>query len=167
MVVTVMGWVKWFIAAFIAVLTTLALPAGHAVAQTRSLEWIRLDCDITVLPNGDLRIIETHVVDFIGGPFTSFYRDIKMDRLTAVSAVKVMEDGESVPFKAEEVGGSYHITYDFSPAVDQERTFVIAYTVSGAIRYYSDGDLVWWTAVYPDRNGYLVRNSRVTVQVGF
>ena len=155
----------WFIAAVMAVLTVVALPADRAVAQQKSLEWTRLDCDITVLPNGDLRIIETNVVNFTSGSFTNGYRDIKMDQLTAVSAVEVTENGRPLTFETAVSGGNTRITYHFSPATGQRRTFVIAYTVSGATRYDPSGDQVRWIAVYPDRNGYPVLDSRVSVRL--
>ena len=51
-------------------------------AADKSLQWERLDSEVTVQPNGDLRVVETNVIRFIGGPFTFGYRDINPSRLT-------------------------------------------------------------------------------------
>ncbi|HEY3340832.1 MAG TPA: DUF2207 domain-containing protein, partial [Anaerolineae bacterium] len=59
----------------------------------------------------------------------------------------------------------FRITYYFSSARNEERTFKIAYTVQGATRYYSAGDQVYWVAVYSERNGYPVLNSHVSVKL--
>ena len=73
-----------------------------AIAQSKTLVWQRLDSDITVQPNGDLRIIETNVIRFTSGSFTFGYRDIKQDRLTEISDIEVTEGVENgVPLRFE------------------------------------------------------------------
>ncbi len=44
------------------------------------------------------------------------------------------------------------------------RTFDISYRVHGGLRYYDDGDQVWWQAVYADRS-FPVNSSVVTIHV--
>jgi hypothetical protein len=146
------------------VLGLAALP-GHA--QTKSLEWQRLDTDITVLPNGDLQIAETNVIDFTSGTFTFGFRDIDQSRLTGISDIVVTENDQ--PLETEIVtteDGSLRIKYYFlTPARDEQRTFVLRYLVSGATRYYEGGDQVFWSAVYPERNGFPVLYARSTVRL--
>lgn len=152
--------------AVLTVVVTPAAPATPAAAQTKSLQWTRLDSDITVLANGDLRIVETNVIDFTSGTFTYGYRDFDMSRLTGITNVEASENGQPLRVATSKPDGStFRIQYYFSAATKQERTFQIAYTVQGATRYYSGGDQVYWVAVYADRNGYPVQNSRVTVHL--
>jgi uncharacterized membrane protein YgcG len=155
-----------FIACTVALLAILTLVITPAAAETKSLQWTRLDSDITVLPNGDLQIVETNVINFTSGTFSFGYRDIDTSRLTGVSNIQVTEQGQQLRVATSEPDTNvFRITYYFSSARNEERTFKIAYTVQGATRYYSAGDQVYWVAVYSDRNGYPVLNSRVTVKL--
>ncbi len=141
------------------------LGASHpSLAQSKSLEWLRLDTEITVEPNGDLSIVETNVIRFTSGTFTFGFRDIDMQRLTAVRDVAVFEGDQPLRVETGITDGFFRIKYYFaSPATNEERTFVLRYTVQGAVRYYEEGDQVWWAAVYADRNGFPVRNARAVV----
>jgi uncharacterized membrane protein YgcG len=155
-----------FIAGTVALMAVLAIVVVPAAAQTKSLQWTRLDSDITVLPNGDLRIVETNVIDFTSGTFTFGYRDIDTSRLTGITDIQATENGQPLRVVTSEPDGhTFRIQYYFSPARNEERTFELAYTVEGATRYYPNGDQVYWVAVYADRNGYPVLNSRVTVHL--
>lgn len=156
---------RW-LAIVAATLGLIAAGAGSTGAQTRSVEWMRLDTDITVLDNGDLRIVETNVIRFNGGPFSSGFREIEMNTLDSVSDVRVTEAGrplQSSGFKNK--SGYFQINYSFSPATNQERAFVLSYLVKGATRYYNEGDEVFWSAVYADREGAAVRAARSTVRL--
>ncbi len=144
----------------------LAWPLSPARAQARSVVWLRLDTDIVVLDNGDLRITETNAIYFIGGPFTFGYRDIDTARLERIFDVRATEDGQPLRIETGRVdGGRFRIKYYFAPAADEARTIALAYTVRGATRYYLNGDQVWWAGVYADRNGFPVEASRLTVQL--
>ena len=72
---------KAFIACTVALLALFGLFSTPAVAQTKTLQWTRLDSDITVMPNGNLQIVETNVIDFTSGTFTFGYRDIDTSRV--------------------------------------------------------------------------------------
>jgi uncharacterized membrane protein len=148
----------------LAALSVLILLASPALAQSKTLQWTRLDVDIAVQPNGDLRIVETNVINFINGSFSYGYRDIDTTRLTGINDISVTEQGQQLEVETTWVDDNiYRIKYYFSPASNEERTFNIAYTIEGATRYYEEGDQVYWVAVYADRNGFAVQNSRVTV----
>ena len=154
------------IACAVALLAILTLAVAPAAAETKSLQWTRLDSDITVQPNGDLQVVETNVINFTSGSFTYGYRDIDTSRLTGVSNIQVTEEGQQLRVATSQPEDNiFRITYYFSAARNEERTFKIAYTVQGATRYYSGGDQVYWVAVYSDRNGFPVLNSRVTVKL--
>ena len=139
-------------------------------AETKTLEWMRLDTEITVLPNGDLRIVETNVIAFTSGTFTFGYRDIDQSRLTGIADVLVTEQGRAqsrvLPVELSQTDeGYFRIRYKFEPARREQRVFTVEYTVQGATRYYDDGDEVFWAGVYADRNGFAVQASRLTVRL--
>ncbi|HEY3291879.1 MAG TPA: DUF2207 domain-containing protein [Anaerolineae bacterium] len=149
-----------------ATLSVVVLSFSPVAAASKTLEWTRLDSDITVQPNGDLLIIETNVINFTSGSFTFGYRDLDMSRLTDVTAIQVTEAGKALRIvTSHEDNNILRIKYYFTTATNQERTFKIQYTVHGATRYYNAGDQVYWKAVYADRNGYPVLNSRVTLRL--
>jgi uncharacterized membrane protein YgcG len=143
------------------------LSASLAHAQSKTLEWRRLDSDITVQPNGDLRIAETNVVDFTNGTFTFGFRDFDTSRLTDIADISVASDGVPLRFDTGTTDeGKFRIKYFFDrPARNEERNIVLEYTVRGATRYYPDGDQVYWAAVFPDRGGFPVLNSTATVRL--
>ena len=148
-------------------LLTLFVALSPAHAQSKSLEWLRLDADITVMPNGDLQIAETNVINFTNGSFSFGYRDINMARITDVTNITVEEDGQQLETEVVNTeNNTLRIKYYFlTPASDEQRTFILHYTVVGATRYYEGGDQVFWSVVYADRNGFPVRNSTGIVRL--
>ena len=143
---------------------SLSLPAH---ADERAFVWARLDTEVEVLPNGDLRVTETNVIEFTAGTFHWGYRDIELNRITGVRDVEVTEGGRSLRVDVVEgESGIVRIKYYFSrPARFERRTFKLRYTVSGALRYYPEGDQLFWVAVYADRAGFPVQAARVTVRL--
>jgi len=150
----------------LAALLLAALAASPAAAQAKTIEWQRLDTDITLLPNGDLEIVETNVIRFVSGTFTFGYRDIDLSRLDAISNIRVTDEtGGALRFERSSDGSIARIKYYFPPASQETRTFKLFYTVRGAVRYYEDGDQVYWAGVYADRNGFPVRAARITLRL--
>jgi uncharacterized membrane protein YgcG len=143
----------------------VALTPAHA--QSKSLEWLQLDADITVMPNGDLQIIETNVINFTNGSFSFGFRDIDLSRVTDVRDISVEESGQQLETEIVNTeNNTLRIKYYFlTPARDERRTFTLRYTVVGATRYYEGGDQVFWSVVYADRNGFPVQNSTGTVRL--
>ena len=156
------GW-RWMLAVALVAMAFLG-GATAALAETKSLEWQRLDTDIVVQPNGDLRITESNLIAFTSGTFSYGYRDIDMSRLTGIDDIRVTENGQPIQYETSSDGDTLRITYTFStPARNETRQIVLEYTAKGAVRYYPDGDQVFWPAVYADRNGFPVQNSKATV----
>ncbi len=150
-----------FALACVALIASFAMPA---LGQSKSLEWTRLDADVTVLQNGDLQVKETNVIHFTSGTFTFGYRDIDMQRIDNITGVSVTENGQPLKIETGMTGtNKYRIKYYFSTAQNQTRTFVINYTAQGATRYYAGGDQVYWTGVYADRSGFAAQNSKLTI----
>jgi len=145
----------------------VVLVPAAVYAETKSLVWTRLDTEIEVQPNGDLKITETNVIDFTSGTFSWGFRDIELSRLTDVRDIVVTEGGQ--PLETEIVytdDNKLRIKYYFlTPARGEQRTFVLNYTLVGATRYYDEGDQVFWAAVYPERSGFAVQNARAVVRL--
>ena len=135
-------------------------------AETKSLLWNRLDVDISVQSNGDLQVVETNVIDFTSGIFTFGYRDINQNRLSQIKDVKVTQDSSPIKYETSTTdAGDFRIKYYFPEARNEIRTFKLSYTVIGATRYYTNGDVIYWAPVYAARNGFSVQDSRTTVRL--
>ena len=160
----------------LSLLLLVALPLKSA-AQSKSVDWRRIDVDITVSQDGTFTVVETLEIEFVGGPFRFGYRNIPRDRLTAIDKVRVWDeqgeytalqgkvtDGKPRSFSVYVSGNDYVIRWFFEPTSNTVRTFRVAYRVQGGLRYYQEGDQLWWAAVFPDRSGP-VRRSTVTVTV--
>ncbi|MBN1285354.1 MAG: DUF2207 domain-containing protein [Anaerolineae bacterium] len=147
-----------------------------ANAESKTLYWKRWDADITVRDNGDLRIVETHVVAFTSGQFHFGLLTLDMRRLESVGDVSVKVDGEpfqQITFTGQHPGkfktrineDTFEIEYYFldPPVQFTTRTIEIAYTVAGATRYYESGDQVYWEAV--GALGWPIQDSTATVHL--
>ena len=76
----------------VAVLLVVASLVSPIVAQTKSVEVPRRDAEITVLPNGDVQVVETWEVKFNGGPFTSAYRAIPLNKVDRIDGWSVADE---------------------------------------------------------------------------
>jgi hypothetical protein len=156
---------------FLTVLLWLPFPA---LAQAKSVYATDYDADVIVLPNGDLRVVETLDMAFQGGPFTYGFRVIPTDRLDDITNIEVWEGdvnyqpnrtSSANTFRAQYTeDGDLEVRWYFPPTTNANRTFNIAYTVEGAVRRYEEGDEVWWMAVHDD-HPYVIRSSEVTLQL--
>jgi hypothetical protein len=157
----------WLIAALLFLLT---LPAS---AQNKSVVWQRFDVDITVNPDGTFDVVEKQDIQFIGGPFTYGFRDISLKNTEGITDIRVGdEEGDYLissskeprTYTLEQDSDSIYVKWYFETTSDAVRTFTIRYKVHGGLRYYEDGDQLWWNAVYADRPGE-VKSSTVLVKV--
>ena len=154
------------------VLALLITMGQTVLAQEKRYYWESLDVDITVLDNAEIRVVETHKYVFTSGSFHFAYRNIPMDRLESITDVSVREGGTTYRPGTEVAGtfgtsrqdGDFRITWYYPYTSNDSRTFVLAYTVKGGLRFYEGGDQLWWKAVFPDRS-YVVQSSYVTVHL--
>ena len=144
-----------------------------ASARTKSLYAERFDVDMTLLPNGDLRVVETLEIVFQGGPFHFGFRTIPGNRLESIGNIEVWEgerryqSGSSLgeySFAAAWSEGDLDVRWYFPYTSDSTHTFEFHYTVKGVVRRYDEGDEVWWMAV-PGDHDYSIHNSRVTLDL--
>ena len=105
---------RLFLVALIAALALVVLSSGTpAEAQTKSLYWKRYDVDVTVQPNGDLRVIETQEIAFLGGPFHYGFRVIPGDRLDGLADIREHKPIHEVqpPCQTEIEHATYYMAY--------------------------------------------------------
>ncbi len=155
-------------------LIALLLPSAATEAQSKSVYAEDYDVDLIVLPNGDLRVVETLDMAFQGGPFTYGFRTIPTDRLDEITDIEVWEGNQRYAPNRSGDANTYRAAYTededvevrwyYPPTSNANRTFQIAYTVKGAARRYDEGDEVWWMAIHDD-HPYPIRSSRVTLQL--
>lgn len=134
-------------------------------------------CDVSLTPQngGDVLVEETQQIVFQGGPFTQGYRSIPLDRMTGIDGIVVSEpsqvyrQGRDAPytFATSRTGdGKLLIEWWFPQTTGATRTFTVRYLARGAVRFYSGGDQLRWTAIGDDRP-YPVDQVHVMVRLPF
>ena len=148
----------------------IAIPVS---AQNKSVVWNRFDVDITIDPDGSFDVVEKQEIYFDGGPFTYGYRDLDKKYTEAITDILIgdvngayLQNNSEQPgtFYVEDRGDSLYIKWFFDETTNAARTFYISYKVHGGLRYYDEGDQLWWKAVYADRPAE-VKSSVVIVKV--
>ncbi len=133
------------------------------VAQEKSLVWERFDVDIVVNQDGTFDVAEHQRIRFIDGTFTFGYREIPKRYLSAIddwaitdasgNRYRLVTGGdEPYTFTVDETSYNYTIRWYFPPIADATETYTLSYTVHGGLRYYDEGDQLWWKAIYGDRS---------------
>ena len=160
----------------IAVLLVAASIVSPAAAQSKSVEVLRRDAEITILPNGDVQVTETWEVQFNGGPFTSAFRSIPLNKVTSIDSWGVADethqyqqvnkgsDKQPYTFEYSSGDGFMKATWFFPPTTDQTRTFGVFYILHGALRIDPAGDQFYWKFIEADR-GYTINSSDVTLHL--
>jgi len=156
----------------IAVLLSAVALVTPAHGQERQVVVQRRDGRMEVATNGDVRVVETWQVRFVGGPFRFAFRSIPLNRVDAITDVRVAEPGQAFRESSGENAGTFEvdqgsevtITWYFSPTSNSTRTFVLEYTLRGALRIYPDGDQIFWKFIEADRE-YPIQASRVLVSL--
>ncbi len=152
-------------------LASLAAPLA-ASAQTKTVNWKRYDVDITVQTNGDLRVIETQEIEFVGGPFRSGFAVIPLARSDGIDNITLSEPGRAYAnasggdftYTVSQDSSNVDIDWNFPPLADETRTFELAYTVHGAIRQYDSGDKIQFLAITRELEFPIIQ-STVTVHL--
>jgi len=160
---------------FLGLLVVFGLLAiGQPVqAQSKSLYWDGWDTTLTILPNGDLHVLERQRINFTDGTFTFGFREVPLAKTGGITGISVSEPGVGVyreggfsqqpfTFDVTQEGGDKSIRWYFPPTTNQIRTFDIAYTVKDALRVYDSGDKLQWQAIATDRD-FPIREASVTV----
>jgi hypothetical protein len=177
------------------VIVTLVLPGGLSVSPaafaaaptatpvpSNIFYWNRLDTDVTVLPTGDLRVVETWKLSFVKGVFGNGSRNITLRAgqdirdidvrvggiaLTEVPPKNVRTNTFTVTRTAGKPGqdGQIAINWNYpqmrSPSTT---TFVVSYTASGVLTLDPAADSLGWQGVWM-RTSSPVRAARITVHL--
>ena len=149
----------------------LIVPIHPASAQEKSLIWEQFDVDIVVRPDGAFDVTERQTIRFTRGTFSFGFREIPKDRVSSLGAWSLTDGSgnsyrlatagrEPFTFTVTEQGSRYVIYWFFPPVAGRSETYTIAYTVNGGLRYYEDGDQIWWQAIHGERT-FPVRAGRV------
>ena len=149
---------------------------GRALyAQDQSLVWQRFDVDLVLNVDGTFAVVEQQTIDFTSGTFRFGYREIPINNLDYIDQWSVTDasgnryelvNGTDEPytFTVDENGNSYVIRWYFPALANATETYILGYTVHGALRYYEKGDQLWWKAIYGDR-GFPVLASTINVNL--
>ncbi|MEM7539444.1 MAG: DUF2207 domain-containing protein [Chloroflexota bacterium] len=161
--------------------------AGSSIvhAQSKSMVWERFDVAIMIQTDGTIDVVEHQTHHVTKGTFTFGYRTIAKQNLTAIDGW-VLTDDVGHTYELRETGtddytftvtenDEQYILYWYFPAIGPDiskqdstaidtRTFTLRYTVHDALRFYADGDQLWWTAIYQDRI-FPVERGNVRVQL--
>jgi uncharacterized membrane protein YgcG len=150
-----------------ALLVWPARPAFAAPAESIASYDTRVD----VRADGGLRVVETIAYDFGGNsrhgierriPTSARYDDTR-DRVYPVDDVSVTMDGAAVPVQRG-AKGRYVVLRIGDPdhTVTGTHTYVIGYTVDGAVNSFADHEELYWNAVGTDW-GVPIRTARAQV----
>lgn len=104
-------------ALLLAVLVSLPAPGFAAKRYTAD----RFDVAIRMMPDGALRISETVVFRFEGGPFTFVFRDLSASRTDGISVERITIDGSDVTRHSADIAhdrGHVRVTWRFRPLSD-------------------------------------------------
>ncbi len=140
----------------------LALAALFCVAPTEPASAAdqesisRYDTKFDVRADGSMRVTETIAYNFGSnqkhGIFrnipATFHYDDEHDRVYPIDDVKVTRNGASEKFDTSSSGGDEVIKIgDKDETVTGAQTYVITYTVRGAINAFSDHEELYWNAI--------------------
>lgn len=146
-----------------------------AEAQNKSYYWERYDVDITLLENGDLRVVESQTLTFFGDTFSSGYVTIPTGRSgnnDGITDITVSEDntsykqslsGEPYTFTVGQDGDNLFVDWYFPPTVGTH-TYVFSYTAQKALRIDSDLNQIFWKAI-PAEHGQAVLAGTMTIHL--
>jgi hypothetical protein len=154
-------------------LAATPLFAPVAIAQEKSLVWDRFDVDIQVNADGSFDVTEKQTIRFTEGSFTNGYRNIPIRNFSYIDSWSLTDEdgnvyrqsnmpGEPYTFTVSETDGEYVVRWYFPEVANTAITFDLSYRVNGGLRYYDNGDQLWWKAIYGDRT-FPVLAGRVRV----
>lgn len=128
----------------------------------------RFDVDMTIMDDGSILVTETVVFRFVGGPFTTVFRDLVADETDGIDEIAASMDGRSLPSGTGpgqveiKNGPTASVIWHFEPTSDAVHTFVLSYRMLGVIRQQSDADVLSFRAI-PSEHDYDIASSTLRV----
>ncbi|MBI3265054.1 MAG: DUF2207 domain-containing protein [Acidobacteria bacterium] len=143
----------------------VALPVPGLAAKRYVAD--RFDVVIRMMPDGSLRISETVIFRFEGGPFTYVYRDLPASRTDGISIERITMDGREAAAAAEVARDRSHVrvTVRFRPPSDTTATFGLEYVAHRAIEPLSGDEALLSWRVLPTRHDYRIASSRIALEI--
>ncbi|MGC8879650.1 MAG: DUF2207 family protein [Anaerolineae bacterium] len=150
--------------------------SGSVQAQDKSLLWKRYDVNLAVQLNSDILVEEIQEIQFLSGTFRFGFAAIPLDRVEQITDVSVAEivNGQERHYKPHSSApygfvtstnaNNLEITWYFPETQGTTHTYILRYRVIGGLRFYPEGDQLWWKAIPPDHN-FPIRASTITVSL--
>ena len=133
-----------------------AMACLPAPAEAKEFEIVAVEVEATLNPDASMRVVE-HITYAFDGSFSNGFRPIPEGDYQLVD-FSVTENGEPLPFD----GAPHNLHWRYS-ALNEQRTFDIAYTVVGAAKVGPDVAELYWKWVGTDHPGVdIVRVQLVT-----
>ncbi|MBI5054211.1 MAG: DUF2207 domain-containing protein [Chloroflexi bacterium] len=155
----------------IVILGVAVTPVAASPSFAKSVVADRMDVDVTVLPNGDINVVQVQQIKFQGGPFREGFQTIRLKNSDGVTNVSLAEVGGRTyqsgssgdyTFSATRNGDEIEVVWRFPSITNQTRKFQFSYTVKGVVRQYDAGDKVQFMAI-PDALEYPVYASTIKI----
>ncbi len=148
---------------------TATSPGGDSTIMQRML-------DMTIMPSGDVLVVEQWDVRFGGEPSSSLTYEIADNGFTEITGWAVSQgDTPYQPITSGQAGTyqtntSTHphapnISWFFAPTTDTNQTYTLTYTVKGAIRIYDDHDILRWNVVERQNRPYPIEQAQAIVHL--
>lgn len=134
------------------ILSLILVLAGSPRASARELQILQFNSEVVVRSDGVVSVTETIRVRFVGS-WKGLYREIPVEyenpqklNYTLFLDIQGVTDGDGQNLKYESSRDRHYRKLKiFVPdARDAEKTVVIAYTVSDALRFFEDHDEFYW-----------------------
>ncbi len=136
---------------------------NHAQAASPFF-WDFIDVDLVLQENGDLLVSETQKYNFTAPHTNQRYRYIPLTFVDQITDVTVSEAGQQLPIKTGVERGQYWIRWEHPLNTPESHIFQLNYRVIGSIQANEGDSLIYWQALFPDRDAPINR-SRVTVHL--
>ncbi len=107
----------------VAVILVAASLVSHVVAQSKSVEVPRRDAEITILPNGDVQVVETWEVKLSDGSFIAAFRAIPLNKVDSVDGRSVTDE-EHQYRQADKGSGKESYTFEYTSGDDRSNANV-------------------------------------------
>jgi len=146
-------------------------PVAASPLYAKSVVAERMDVDVTVLANGDIKVIQTQQIKFQGGPFREGFQTIRLKNSDGVTGISLAEVGGRVyqsgaggdyTFSVTRNADEFEVVWYFPSITNQTRKFQLSYTLKNVVRQYDSGDKVQFMAI-PDALEYPVYASTIKV----
>jgi hypothetical protein len=126
--------------------------------------WEKIDVAIEVQTTGDLLVTETQTYVSAPQQAQKRVRRIALDRLDAITDVRIFEEGHELPVSIRVKANHIRIRWRQPRRAAARHTVVMRYRVKGSVYLHHGGDQIVWPALSAERQG-LVRQGTVSVRV--